>query len=180
LPLPYSKLPPQYRRQRRGPPLRPSANSVSPAQWQGDFDAMLARHELRVLVPYSRTLYFNDRGREGGLTVELVRDFERYVNTTYADRLGNRPLTVYVIPTTRNRLLPNLNAGLGDIARMRKEAAQRGLDPDKWFNNVEIVVAEKIGMETTIYVRNIYKYYVSYRLMAEAESERAGVELEVR
>jgi membrane-bound lytic murein transglycosylase MltF len=72
------------------------------------------------------------------------------------------------------------NAGPANIARMRKEAAQRGLDPDKWFNNVEIVVAEKIGMETTLYVRNIYKYYVSYRLMAEAESERAGVEREVR
>jgi len=465
------------------PPAAPGAAPAAERQlslpstaWQGDFDAMLARHELRVLVPYSRTLYFNDRGREGGLTVELVRDFERYVNTTYADRLGNRPLTVYVIPTTRDRLLPNLNAGLGDIAagsltvtgerlkvvdfaaprnltpvrelvvtgpkspalatlddmagktvhvrrsssyyeslialnarlkargklpmkvvllpdalededalemlnvgllqilivddykahlwaailpnvrvhddltvrtggeigwairknspqlkaaltdfyrnyvirldvvesrlqqymrrfsqihdsgeadelkrfaqtlaifrkygkqydfdplmlaaqgyqesrldqrmrsrlgaigimqilpatgkqlnvgdikvadanihagakymdqlmtqhfpgasfseddrtlfafasynagpaniaRMRKEAAQRGLDPDKWFNNVEIVVAEKIGMETTLYVRNIYKYYVSYRLMAEAESERAGVEREVR
>jgi membrane-bound lytic murein transglycosylase MltF len=36
---------------------------------------------------------------------------------------------------------------------MRKEAAARGLDPDKWFNNVEIVVAEKIGIETTTYVR---------------------------
>jgi len=90
--------------------------SLPGTPWRGDFDAMLARRELRVLVPYSRTLYFNDRGREGGLTVELVRDFERYVNTTYADRLGKRPLTVYVIPTTRDRLLPNLNAGLGDIA----------------------------------------------------------------
>jgi membrane-bound lytic murein transglycosylase MltF len=90
--------------------------SLPGTPWRGDFDAMLARHELRVLVPYSRTLYFNDRGREGGLTVELVRDFERYANTTYADRLGKRPLTVYVIPTTRDRLLPNLNAGMGDIA----------------------------------------------------------------
>jgi len=64
------------------------------------------------------------------------------------------------------------NAGPGNIARMRHEAAKRGLDPDKWFNNVEIVVAEKIGMQTTMYVRNIYKYYVSYRLMAQAEGER--------
>ena len=52
---------------------------------------------------------------------------------------------------------------------MRKEAAKRGLDPDKWFNNVEIVTAEKIGIETTTYVRNIYKYYVAYKLLLDAQ-----------
>jgi membrane-bound lytic murein transglycosylase MltF len=52
---------------------------------------------------------------------------------------------------------------------MRKEAARRGLDPNQWFNNVELVTAEKIGSETTTYVRNIYKYYVAYRLMLEVD-----------
>jgi membrane-bound lytic murein transglycosylase MltF len=51
---------------------------------------------------------------------------------------------------------------------MRKEAEKRGLDPDQWFNNVEIVTAEKIGIETTTYVRNIFKYYVAYRLTTDA------------
>jgi membrane-bound lytic murein transglycosylase MltF len=64
------------------------------------------------------------------------------------------------------------NAGPGGIARMRKEAVKRGLDPDVWFNNVEIVTAEKLGMETTTYVRNIYKYYVSYRLMMDMHDAR--------
>ena len=50
---------------------------------------------------------------------------------------------------------------------MRKEAEKRGLDHDKWFNNVEIVTAEKVGIETTTYVRNIYKYYAAYRLMLD-------------
>jgi hypothetical protein len=31
------------------------------------------------------------------------------------------------------------------------------------------VTAQKIGMETTTYVRNIYKYYVAYRLQVEAQ-----------
>ena len=84
--------------------------------WQGDFDAMLQRRVIRVLVPYSRTLYFSDKGRECGLTAGLVRDFERYLNKTYASRLGKRPLTVIILPTTRDRLLPDLAAGLGDIA----------------------------------------------------------------
>ena len=30
------------------------------------------------------------------------------------------------------------NAGPGRIAKMRTEAGKRGLDPDRWFNNVEI------------------------------------------
>jgi hypothetical protein len=55
---------------------------------------------------------------------------------------------------------------------MRTEAAARGLDRDKWFNNVEIVVAEKIGIETTTYVRNIYKYYVAYRLIVDSQHAR--------
>jgi membrane-bound lytic murein transglycosylase MltF len=57
---------------------------------------------------------------------------------------GNRPLFAFA----------SYNAGPGNIAKMRKEAVQRGLDPDKWFNNVEIVVGDRIGTETTTYVRN--------------------------
>ena len=69
------------------------------------------------------------------------------------------------------------NAGPGAIQRMRAEAKRRGLDPDKWFNNVEIVTAEKIGIQTTTYVRNIYKYYVAYKLMTEVdEAQRKALE----
>ncbi len=50
---------------------------------------------------------------------------------------------------------------------MRKEAARRGLDPDQWFNNVELVTAEKVGIETTTYVRNIYKYFAAYKLQLD-------------
>jgi membrane-bound lytic murein transglycosylase MltF len=64
------------------------------------------------------------------------------------------------------------NAGPGRIAQMRKEAEKRRLDPDKWFNNVEIVTAEKVGIETTTYVRNIYKYYAAYKLMLDVEGVR--------
>ena len=82
--------------------------------WFGDFDRLLERRMIRVLVPYSRSLYYMDRGRERGLTAELVRDFEQYVNRKY--REGKRPVTVYLIPTPRDRLLSDLEEGLGDIA----------------------------------------------------------------
>ena len=88
--------------------------NVSNKPWKGDFPEILKRRMLRVLVPYSRTLYYNDRGQERGLTAELARDFERWVNRKY--RTGNRPLTVYLIPTTRDKLLSGLEDGLGEIA----------------------------------------------------------------
>lgn len=57
-------------------------------------------------------------------------------------------------------------AGPDNIARMREEATKRGLDPNQWFNNVELVAAQELGTETTTYVRNIYKYDVAYGLLA--------------
>jgi len=64
------------------------------------------------------------------------------------------------------------NAGPGRIAKIRNEAKHRGLNANKWFNNVEVVTAEKIGIETTTYVRNIYKYYVTYKLTVETLEAR--------
>jgi membrane-bound lytic murein transglycosylase MltF len=66
------------------------------------------------------------------------------------------------------------NAGPNRIARLRKEAAAKGLDPDKWFNNVELVVAEDVGRETVQYVSNIYKYYIAYKLTLERMQKREG------
>jgi membrane-bound lytic murein transglycosylase MltF len=67
------------------------------------------------------------------------------------------------------------NAGPARIRGLRKLAAQRGLNPNLWFNNVERVVAEKIGRETTTYVSNIYKYYVAYTLTMQEVQEKKKV-----
>ena len=45
--------------------------------------------------------------------------------------------------------LASYNAGPGNISKMRKETVKCGLDPAQWFNKVESVTAEKIGIETT-------------------------------
>jgi membrane-bound lytic murein transglycosylase MltF len=90
--------------------------SLEVKPWKGDFDGMLERRVIRVLVPYSRTLYFVDKGRQRGVTADLVRDFEQYLNKKYAKQLGKRPLTVLMIVTTRDKLLSGVAEGLGDIA----------------------------------------------------------------
>ena len=66
------------------------------------------------------------------------------------------------------------NAGPARVAKLRKEAAGRGLNPNVWFNNVEVVAAERIGSETVTYVSNIYKYYIAYTLVSEEQAERQG------
>ena len=93
---------------------KPRHLAIANKPWKGDFDKLVSRRMIRVLVPYSRTLYFNDKGTERGLTAELVRDFERYINQKLKTK--DRPITIYLLPTTRDRLLSDLAAGLGDIA----------------------------------------------------------------
>jgi len=47
-----------------------------------------------------------------------------------------------------------------------------------WFGNVERVASERIGRETVTYVSNIYKYYLSYRLLADIAARREAVKVQ--
>ena len=64
------------------------------------------------------------------------------------------------------------NAGPGRIRQLRREAEKRGLNPNVWFGNVEVIAAERIGRETVTYVSNIYKYYVAYKLVVEQNQRK--------
>jgi membrane-bound lytic murein transglycosylase MltF len=72
------------------------------------------------------------------------------------------------------------NAGPGRVRGLRKTAAERGLNPNVWFNNVELVAAEKIGRETVTYVSNIYKYYLAYQMVEEERAAREKVKEETK
>ncbi len=61
------------------------------------------------------------------------------------------------------------NAGPGRVAGLRRKAAARGLDPDLWFDNVELVALDTIGHETADYVASIVRTYLAYRLAADRE-----------
>ena len=71
------------------------------------------------------------------------------------------------------------NAGPGRIRQLRRETEKRGLDPNVWFGNVERVASERIGRETVTYVSNIFKYYVSYRLIIDQMERRGAAKAEV-
>jgi len=59
------------------------------------------------------------------------------------------------------------NAGPARVAKLRSEAEKKGLDPNVWFNNVELIAAKRIGRETVQYVSNILKYYIAYKFLEE-------------
>jgi membrane-bound lytic murein transglycosylase MltF len=83
-------------------------------KWIGDFDKMAEKRTIRVLVPYSKTFYFLDGATPKGATYDMLKLFEDHLNK----KLKTKHLKVHVvvIPTSRDRLIPGLVEGLGDIA----------------------------------------------------------------
>ncbi len=73
------------------------------------------------------------------------------------------------------------NAGPAKINSYRREAAENGYDPYRWFDNVEIIAARRIGRETVTYVSNVFKYYVGYQITMHRgalREERYSAELQ--
>jgi membrane-bound lytic murein transglycosylase MltF len=114
--LVFMGMPDGHAQQAPKPVAAPRALPTEVEVRKGDFDAMVERRVVRVVVPYSRTLYYNDKGRERGITADTIREFERFINARYAKDLGKRPITVVMIPTTRDELLKDVVDGRGDIA----------------------------------------------------------------
>ena len=99
----------------------------------GDFDMMFERRIIRVLVPYSRTLFFNDKGMERGITADIVREFERFLNKKYRTKLKKRPISVIIIATPRDQLFSDVDKGLGDIAAGNLTVTEKRLEEvDFW------------------------------------------------
>jgi membrane-bound lytic murein transglycosylase MltF len=79
-----------------------------------DWDSMLKRRFVRLIVPYSRTLFFRDKAVIYGTAANGAELLEKWINTTY--KTGARPVTLELSPVTRDRLIPALLAGEGDVA----------------------------------------------------------------
>src|SRR5262249_5941200 len=84
---------------------------------------------------------------------------DRYFKDAHMDRI-NQGLFAFAA----------YNAGPARVAGLRAKAETLGLNPNVWFNNVEIVAAREIGRETVDYVSNIFKYYTTYLAIVEQTS----------
>ena len=93
---------------------QPLSIELKATHWTGDLDVLAAHRAIRVLVPYSKTLYFVDLGGvQRGISYDFMHAFEEALN----QKLGRGDLKVHVvfIPVSRDRLLPMLTAGEGDV-----------------------------------------------------------------
>ena len=164
-------------------PSKPRQLTIANKPWTGDFDGMLERRWIRVYAPYSRSLNYSSRGRERGIAVELVRDWERYLNIKYAKQLGKRPLTVYVVPATREKLLPGVEYGLADVAignltvteeRLRQVDFVPGDEGRRTINEFVVTGPKPPELESlddlsgkTVHVRKASSYYESLQALNE-------------
>jgi hypothetical protein len=62
---------------------------------------------------------------------------------------------------------PSSAPAVGPEEAQPGSATAAGLDRSKWFRNVELVAARRVGREPVQYVANIFKYHVAYRSLAE-------------
>jgi ABC-type amino acid transport substrate-binding protein len=93
---------------------RTALRTRSAEPFTGDFDAMLDRRLIRLVVPYSPTFFFEDKGTIYGTAAYAAQLVEEWVNKAFA--LGARPLTVVLTPVSRDELFDTVLAGDGDIA----------------------------------------------------------------
>jgi membrane-bound lytic murein transglycosylase MltF len=139
-------------------------------RWTGDYDDLAERRFLRVLVPYSRTLYYLDGPLQKGIAYEALRELESQLPLIPESRV--RPKIV-IIPTTRDRLLPALAEGYGDVAigaftvtDLRREIVEFSAPTMRGIENVIVtskdapaVLAEANLAGSEIHVQRASSYY---------------------
>ena len=157
----------------------------SVAAWTGDFDKMIQRRVVRILVPFSRTSFFLDKGVALGFEAELGREFENWLNKRY----GKKPYHIHValIPTPREKLFAELRDGKGDIAAgnltvtVEREAIVDFANP--WATGIKEVLVtgpaapeirsiDDLGGKTVI-VRRSSSYFSHLQALNE-ERKKAG------
>jgi len=83
------------------------------AVWTGDYDVMQRKRVIRVLVPYSKTIFFIDKGEQFGTAAEWGGEFEEWVNKGKKSEIER--MRIAFVPTPRDKLLDWLNQGRGDV-----------------------------------------------------------------
>jgi membrane-bound lytic murein transglycosylase MltF len=78
-----------------------------------DLGAMKERRIVRVLVPYSKTIYFVDKGRQYGTAVQFGLELEKVLNRDRKKQIDH--IHIVFVPMPRDRLLGALSEGYGDI-----------------------------------------------------------------
>ncbi|WP_419630021.1 transporter substrate-binding domain-containing protein, partial [Thiolapillus sp.] len=79
-----------------------------------DLPKMKQRRTVRALVVYGPTDFFFDKGKPSGIQVDLLREYEKFLNKGI--KREAEKIHVAFLPVPFGRLIPDLLAGKGDIA----------------------------------------------------------------
>ena len=82
--------------------------------WKGDFEAMAKRRLVRVLVPYSKTFYYVEKGRARGISAEIIEQLQKDLNAQLKTP-KTLPVRVVALPVGRDQMIPYLIEGRGDV-----------------------------------------------------------------
>jgi membrane-bound lytic murein transglycosylase MltF len=124
--------------------------------WQGDLQTTIKqRRTIRVLVSYSNTNFFIDRGRPRGIEYELLNKYEKFLNQNPKSKAIKIKLVYRVLPF--DQLIPALLEGRGDII-----AAGLTITPER---------LEKVAF-TRPYIKNINEIAVASKKVQGLKTER--------
>ena len=84
--------------------------------YQDDLFELIERGSIRVLVTYSKTHFFLNNGAQHGITYEMLREFEGYLNKRYKSRRKGRALSIIAIPVARDEIMERLANGQAELA----------------------------------------------------------------
>ncbi|HTR57743.1 MAG TPA: transporter substrate-binding domain-containing protein, partial [Casimicrobiaceae bacterium] len=87
---------------------------VGTRQWKGDFDGMKKRRIFRALVPYSKTFYYVEKGRQRGISYEVFQALEDDINKKLKSKKSIKMHVIY-LPVGRDEIISRLVDGWGDV-----------------------------------------------------------------
>ena len=143
-------------------------------QWTGNLDGMIERGRIRALVPYNRSSYFINGTKREGITYEALTMFEQHLNASLGKKPGSPGyVQVIFIPMTRDRILPALKEGYGDLAAANLVITPKGLEEFDFSvpalsNWRELIVTGPAGraitnfddlLGDTVYIRGSSSYF---------------------
>jgi membrane-bound lytic murein transglycosylase MltF len=165
--------------------LPPEMRAKLDQPFKGDLNEMIKRRVIRVGVPFNRTFYFIDKGRQRGLSYEYMTLYEDELNKRM--HTGNLKIHVVPLPTPRDMLLPALRDGKVDMV-----VAQLTVTPERQaivdftnptrpnINEVVVTPANAAPVNTpqdlsgkTVFVRKTSSYYSSLQTL-NAKLKAAG------
>jgi len=160
-------------------------------KWTGDFDKMLETRTIRALVPYSKTFYFLDGATPKGATHDMLKLFEKHLNKKLKTK--HLKIHVVVIPTSRDKLIPGLVEGLGEIAAGNLTITGDRLNQVDFSNPLAMGISEilvtgpaspKVNTlsdlsNQTIHVRKSSSYYESLIRLNKQLSKKGKVPIKL-